>query len=326
MTTRKPFISVVVPIYKVESYLRECIDSILAQTLSDIEVLLVDDGSPDGCGVICDEYAKKDARVRVFHKENGGVSMARKTGVDNATADWIAFVDGDDTLPRTALEDLYRERDGSDIIIGHFNEKRYDKEYLSAEENRSSAIMSGWGYIPCAPWARLIARHLFNEKTFTPREVVVSQDIIMNIRLAFANEKPVRLLSKKVYNYNNHSDSVSHSFVYSIDYEVLFYKHFIESIPLDQRERYAKECVITRLCRIDRIYNKQHRNLWHGTPYYKDLMACVKQCGYRIPLLWRIKLSITNTTLLRLYSMSVAFITYRYGLLKGKLLRKKDKR
>ena len=91
-----PKISVIVPVYNTEKYLRRCIDSILSQTFTDFELLLIDDGSKDSSGAICDEYAAKDNRVRVFHKENGGVSSARNLGLDNATGEWIAFVDSDD--------------------------------------------------------------------------------------------------------------------------------------------------------------------------------------------------------------------------------------
>ena len=99
-----PKISVIVPVYNVEKYLRRCIDSILSQTFSDFELLLIDDGSKDKSGEICDEYAAKDARVRVFHKENGGVSSARNLGLDNAKGDWITFSDSDDELLPDAFE------------------------------------------------------------------------------------------------------------------------------------------------------------------------------------------------------------------------------
>lgn len=101
-----PIISVIVPVYNVEKYLHCCVDSILAQTITDIEVLLVDDGSTDGSGAICDEYAKKDSRVRVFHKENGGVSSARNLGLDHATGKWIMFVDSDDKVMPEICERL----------------------------------------------------------------------------------------------------------------------------------------------------------------------------------------------------------------------------
>lgn len=91
-----PKISVIVPIYNVERYLRLCLDSILTQTFTDFELLLINDGSSDGCPVICNEYAEKDARIRVFHKSNGGVASARNEGLDYAKGDWIMYIDGDD--------------------------------------------------------------------------------------------------------------------------------------------------------------------------------------------------------------------------------------
>ena len=89
-------ISIVVPIYKVEKYLRRCIESLINQDYPDIEIILVDDGSPDNCGTICDEYAQKDARIIVIHQQNGGLSAARNTGIDVARGEYLMFVDSDD--------------------------------------------------------------------------------------------------------------------------------------------------------------------------------------------------------------------------------------
>ena len=100
-------ISVIVPVYKVEKYIHRCIDSILAQTFTDFELILVDDGSPDCCGSICDEYAKKDSRVTVIHKKNGGLSDARNAGLDFAMGDYILFVDSDDYIDADLLEQTY---------------------------------------------------------------------------------------------------------------------------------------------------------------------------------------------------------------------------
>ena len=103
-----PLISVIVPVYKVEPYLHRCIDSILAQSFTDFELILVDDGSPDNCGAICDEYAEKDKRIHVIHQENGGLSAARNAGIDwafrNSDSEWIAFVDSDDWLHTQLFE------------------------------------------------------------------------------------------------------------------------------------------------------------------------------------------------------------------------------
>lgn len=102
---KNPLISVIVPVYNVEKYLRRCIDSILAQTFTDFELLLIDDGSKDNSGKICDEYAERDNRIKVFHKENGGVSSARNIGLDNAKGEWITFVDSDDWIDKEYLND-----------------------------------------------------------------------------------------------------------------------------------------------------------------------------------------------------------------------------
>ena len=103
-----PEFSVIVPVYNVEPYLRQCVDSILAQTFSDFEVILVDDGSPDGCGAICDEYAAKDSRVTVVHQQNAGLARARKSGLLRASADYICFVDSDDWVKEDWLQTIHQ--------------------------------------------------------------------------------------------------------------------------------------------------------------------------------------------------------------------------
>lgn len=101
-------ISIVVPVYKVEKYLARCVDSIISQTYRNIEVILVDDGSPDGCGTICDQYAQMDSRIHVIHKENGGLSDARNCGVQVANGEYITFIDSDDYIAPNYIEYLYR--------------------------------------------------------------------------------------------------------------------------------------------------------------------------------------------------------------------------
>ena len=108
-----PMISVVVPVYKVEHYLHRCVDSILNQSYSDFELILVDDGSPDNCGMICDEYAAKDARIHVIHQQNGGLSAARNTGIDwlceNSDSKWLTFIDSDDWIHKDYLKILLEQ-------------------------------------------------------------------------------------------------------------------------------------------------------------------------------------------------------------------------
>jgi len=115
----RPFLSIIVPIYKTEQYLSQCIDSILNQTFKDFELILVDDGSPDKCPVICDNYAKKDKRIKVIHKQNGGLVSARKAGLAQATGQYIGFVDSDDWIKLDMYEKMCRvaKTSNADIAI-----------------------------------------------------------------------------------------------------------------------------------------------------------------------------------------------------------------
>lgn len=129
-------ISIIVPIYKVEKYIRQCVDSIINQTYEDIEIVLVDDGSPDNCPQICDDYAKKDSRVKVIHKENDGIMSARKAGVKVATGEYIGFVDGDDWIE----PDMYAHFASSiemyhpDMVLSEFYFSYPEKEGLSSQK------------------------------------------------------------------------------------------------------------------------------------------------------------------------------------------------
>ena len=121
-------VSIIVPIYNVEKYLDRCMQSLLGQTLKDIEIIMVDDGSPDGCPALCDEYVRRDARVKVIHKQNAGLGYARNAGLDVATGEYVAFVDSDDYVDLEMYEKLYVTaiRTGSDVVYCGFN--RYYSE------------------------------------------------------------------------------------------------------------------------------------------------------------------------------------------------------
>ena len=115
----EPAISIIVPVYKTEAYLETCVDSILAQTFRDFELLLIDDGSPDNCPALCEEAAARDPRIRVIHQKNAGLSAARNTGVEAARGEWIGFVDSDDSIAPEMYETLltYARRDGAQIAV-----------------------------------------------------------------------------------------------------------------------------------------------------------------------------------------------------------------
>lgn len=120
-------ISIIVPIYNVEKYIRKCIESIINQTYKNIEIILVDDGSPDNCGKICDDFSQKDSRIKVIHKKNGGLSDARNKGSKIATGEYIMFVDSDDYIELTACEELYNIIIDSNADIVCYNFKKVDE-------------------------------------------------------------------------------------------------------------------------------------------------------------------------------------------------------
>ena len=160
--------SVIVPVFNVKQYLNKCLDGILNQSSTDVELLLVDDGSTDGSGAICDEYAEKDSRVRVFHKENGGVSSARNMGLDNAKGEWVVFVDADDYLcDNAALSKLNKAiltNEDCELVFypckvsvygedysGFLEERVYDKGSQCMEDNCLSrrSVVFGSVFVQC---------------------------------------------------------------------------------------------------------------------------------------------------------------------------------
>lgn len=183
-----PKVSVIVPVYKVEHYLRECLDSILAQTLTDIQIILVDDGSPDNCGAICDEYAAMDNRITVIHKENGGLSDARNAGLDIATGDYIGFVDSDDWIYPKMYEVLYRyaEEDGSGIVtfagfqecVPEIPEQTEPREIVSAMDALSRFSQYYYERIWTTVQTKLYRRSIFDTLRFTKGIIYEDQDIL----------------------------------------------------------------------------------------------------------------------------------------------------
>lgn len=191
-----PEISVIVPVYKSEQYLRTCIDSILAQTFTDFELILVDDGSPDGSGNICDEYAAKDSRIHVIHKINGGASSARNEGLRNARGNWITFIDSDDYVLDSYLKDLYEP--AYDLtVIGHKHidcktKICYEKSVKSVQishldTNNMSELLQDLGtYWIMFCWGRLfkkeILAHTFDESLCIGEDYLFSAEYICRCR------------------------------------------------------------------------------------------------------------------------------------------------
>lgn len=184
----EPLISVIVPIYKVEPYLKECVDSILNQTYRNLEVILVDDGSPDNCGAICDSYAAQDSRVKVIHQENGGLSSARNAGLSVASGEYITFVDSDDALVTDAMEYMLHlaEKEGADIVIG--NDLRFEDDLPTVRECEVNIIlrnkeeaMAEFFQNGCAAWGRLYRREIHEGIAFPVGEINEDEAIVLKL-------------------------------------------------------------------------------------------------------------------------------------------------
>ena len=155
MTAKHPIISIIIPAYKAENYIRKCLDSIVYQTLKDIEIIIVDDCSPDCTGYICDEYARKDTRIRVIHKKkNGGVGAARQAGLESAKGEYVIHADPDDWMEPKMLEDLYitAKETNADLVFCDFYQDYADgrSKYMSQQlcnpitnKNMLIAILEG---------------------------------------------------------------------------------------------------------------------------------------------------------------------------------------
>lgn len=201
-------VSIIVPVYKAEKYIYQCIDSLLAQTYRNIEVILVDDGSPDHCGKICDEYAAKDCRVKVIHQQNGGVSVARQTGIDHATGEYSIHADPDDWVEPNMIEELVTKAvaDNADMVICDFyRESKSDRIHVCqnpGDDLSASAvlrkILSQQLHGSC--WNKLVNRSRIEGIGFTPEDLCILEDELYNIRILTRSIK-VTYLPKALYHY-----------------------------------------------------------------------------------------------------------------------------
>lgn len=216
-------VSVIVPIYNTEPYLRKCVDSILTQTYCDIECILVDDGSPDNSGKICDEYAQNDSRVRVIHKINGGLSDARNAGIDVATGEYLMFVDSDDYIMPETVEKLVNALAGNAAEISLCSFALVNEECCEIEETIGQSPIKdetlsglqvisryteegGWYYVVAV--AKLYRKECFNNVRFPKGKI--HEDEFVAHRLMGQCEKVV-CISEKLYRYVQRDNSIMHN-------------------------------------------------------------------------------------------------------------------
>lgn len=229
-------ISIVVPVYKVEKYLDECVESILNQSYSNIEVLLVDDGSPDRCPQMCDEWAKRDSRIRVIHKQNAGAGEARNTGMDHVTGDYLCFVDSDDRIHPDMIRNAYEylQKESVDIVL--FGMSRIDSDGKLVSQNLPNPpqkvfrggevqeiLLPGilakdpktgmYMGIPCSVWSIMFNMDLIRKTNwrFVSEREYICEDIY-SLLVLFKNINSAAVLCESLYSYRINPTSLTRTY------------------------------------------------------------------------------------------------------------------
>lgn len=274
-----PKVSIIVAVYKAESYLHRCLDSLLNQTFQDYEVLLVDDGSPDMSGKICDDYANKDSRVRVIHKENGGVSSARQCGIDNAKGEYVIHADPDDWVEQDMLYELYNnaiEHD-ADMVFCDFY---VNYEHNSLQTYRSQTpkdldcdtiIQGMFSNLHGSSWNKLIKRNClvkFNVKY--PLELSFCEDLYVNLAL-LKNNIIVSYIPKAFYHYvyDLNQDSLCRTYTLNTPHRDIEMKNILVNLLSDTIHKHDCENYLSYLI-VSRAFNANVLNSTMFKSFFYD--------------------------------------------------------
>ena len=209
-------ISIIVPVYKIEPYIRQCIESILSQTYKNIEIILVDDGSPDNCGKICDEYAAIDDRIKVIHKKNGGLSEARNYGLKEAQGVYVSFIDGDDYVDKSFYQMLYEAAEKENCDIAECYSVNFEDGNIPQGSYRSGQTCLSpleWltesnvgDFLPCVVWNKIYKKTLFDGIEFPVGRHY--EDEATTYKVVYKSSKIVRIKSA-LYFYRQRSGSIT---------------------------------------------------------------------------------------------------------------------
>jgi glycosyltransferase involved in cell wall biosynthesis len=308
-------ISIIVPVYKVEKYIKDCLDSLLKQTFIDFELILVDDGSPDKSGKICDEFAQKDSRIKVIHKKNGGLSSARNAGLDLIIGEYVCFVDSDDIVHKKMLELLYSTliENNAEIAVGKFEtfkdndiiDLEYDLEMftqlITPEKLIEKAICKD--DISFSVCNKMFKSSLWDEIRFREKTYYEDEDLTYRV---FDKAKICILCDYKFYYYRMNFDGISHNISPKIIdqyytrkgmYEYLKAKHLVLAplcyaswfdvsvkiylqykykLKMDMKDYFfLKEFDRTILKKVDKNYRSKPVNYYLNMPF-SFMVFCVR--------------------------------------------------
>lgn len=267
-------VSVIIPIYNVEKYLKECLETILSQTYKNLEIILVDDGSPDNCGNICDEYAKKDSRIKVIHKTNGGLSDARNHGIDIANGKYICFVDSDDYIDRYYVEKLYKAVKNNNVKVAQCSILKIDdnKNIIEKYGYDNFCIKSGKEIIReqyskhvvenTVVWNKMYEKELFDNIRFPVGKI--HEDEFTTYKILY-DLKKVAIINDYLYNYRENNNGImkqkfnikKFDRLYAYKEKMEFFQNKEEDIFVKVLMRYIEEI------RFDYINSKKYISNFH---------------------------------------------------------------
>ena len=276
-------ISVIVPVFNAEPYLPRCLDSIISQSCTDFELLLIDDGSTDGSGIICDSYADRDGRIRVFHKENGGVSSARNLGIDNAQGEWLYFVDSDDELLPGGLRTLVDNiSDDVDVAMGGFesadefgNVTREATKSVNLRLSRKESVITLYRGQGCCgyfflgyTWQRLFRKSLVDRFSLRfDTSIAIKEDTLFVMQYLRKSNGITQFATQPVYRYcqrpNSAMEQTKHGFdpkYVSSFFALVKMKHEVDSMfnRLSLPTFVAKQAVYDRYISIIAMMDDNH--------------------------------------------------------------------
>lgn len=287
-------ISIIVPVYNIERYISRCIDSIINQTYRDLQLILVDDGSTDSSGELCDIYASKDKRIKVIHKKNGGVSEARNVGLENAEGDFIGFVDGDDYIDVDMYETLYKAilQKRADIVsCGHYEHfaDRIEVRYCNTGNNALNRIEAYNALftrkLGCSNCTKLFKRYIFDSLRYNNKKSH-GEDLEILLK-AFEKAKCVVNINDAKYHYAHRKGSATDSLLYVSNMSIIpvleeNIPHICKKYPQVRMQAYAYEAmwlindlnviynaVNRKECKNDIVYIKRRIRV-HFKRYWKN--------------------------------------------------------
>ena len=291
LINKNPLISIVVPVYKVEKYIRRCVDSIMNQTYKEIEVWLVDDGSPDECGKICDMYAENDDRIHVIHKRNGGLSDARNAAIPKCSGKYITFVDSDDWVSTYYIENLVKAmiKDNSDLAISWF-ENVFEDVYIQNEPQNTLIGYTCLNSMEClekmlyqdgietSAWGKLYKTELIKDLMYPVGKLY--EDIPVTYETVKRSKK-IAVIGNVDYYYFQRADSIQNVTFNSKKMDGIEHCHnMMEAVKMDlPKLQTAAECrYFSTVCNIlfqikDKKHETMRQSLWNEViKYRKDVM------------------------------------------------------